>query len=126
MAAIKTVDANNATWNYVSFCLIEEQRSQNMVVIDSVSPNGKVALTERSIQHTECFKGEKRGRIARYCKSSYIKRSSTKMKKSSSHDERQPEKDITRIAAGSILSPDGMKKGEAEGKEHKGSRDKVR
>ncbi len=122
VAAIKTVDANSVPWKYVLSRLVEEQRSQKIFAVDTFTPNGNLALAGRSKQHTNCFKCRKRGHTARYCKSSDSKISSRNMKKVSPIDARQPEENITRIAAARILSLDGMEKLESEGKEHKGSR----
>ncbi len=65
VAAIKTVDADNATWNYVSSRLTEEQRSQKMIVADWFTSNENLPLSWRNMQQTKCFKCGKRRHIAR-------------------------------------------------------------
>ena len=73
VAAIKTMEDHKATWDYVSGRLIEEQRTQKMsdsTEINDARVQAAAARTAaRILANTKCFKCNKKGHIARNCRS---------------------------------------------------------
>ena len=72
VSAIKTMDVDKATWEYVTGRLIEEVRSQKLAGSAEVMASSTKAAAIRQRKHISdlrCFKCNKKGHIARNCKS---------------------------------------------------------
>lgn len=71
VSLINTMDESKATWEYLSGRLIEEVRSKNL----SENAYGKTATVTSAVvrrgdykSHISCYRCNKKGHIARYCK----------------------------------------------------------
>ena len=81
VSAIKTMDADKATWEYVSGRLLEEVRSQKLAEnaeAKASSSTAAMARQKKDRSSMRCFKCNEIGHIARYCKN---KKGSNKQKK---------------------------------------------
>lgn len=105
VSAIKTMDEGRASWEYVSGRLIEEVRSQKLSVDGQTSSVTAAAVRRADRSQIRCYKCNKKGHIARFCRTK-IKEDVKKEQGGTDSDEEEDEEKV-RVRAAVIMKHEG-------------------